>query len=184
MLCMQKPDLVILILSKRLCGKQGVQEKKLRKYIMKLWKPLCTVCSIGLIYPVLAANPCYLDTKTQTTLLGTIDQIRNPQYSTKESFDGHRKCVVGLDVLIRGQWYSTSGSYTFGPDISQNEACEKALHKAKTEAVRMVVPQTLVDKANMVCDENPNAKIGKEGKYVIIDTLYALPWTQPRFLTE
>jgi hypothetical protein len=137
------------------------QEYKIRKYIMKLWKPLAAVCSVAVVSPVFAETPpCSLKSKTETTLQGTINQTRNIQYSTKDDFENHRRCLAVLDVEINGEWHSTSSSYTFGPDVSETEACERALTKAKTAAVRAIVPQTLTDMSKMVCDENPNQNNG------------------------
>ena len=43
-----------------------------------------------------------------------------------------------MNVTINGQEHYTSGSYVFGPDATENYACEQASIKAKKEIIQKV----------------------------------------------
>ena len=48
-----------------------------------------------------------------------------------------------MNVTINGQEHYTSGSYVFGPDATENYACEQASIKAKKEIIQKVSPEVL-----------------------------------------
>ena len=56
-----------------------------------------------------------------------------------------------MDVTIDGQTYPTEGKYIFGPDMSENAACEQATINAKKNIISEVSPEILSAKTEMNC---------------------------------
>ena len=48
-----------------------------------------------------------------------------------------------MDVKINDKWHPTSGTYVFGPDTSENDACKNAELSAKENILRTTVPEKL-----------------------------------------
>ena len=75
----------------------------------------------------------------------------NYDKKTYPHIEDTRKCVVNLDVEIENKWHPTSGSYIFGPDVSENEACKNAEMVAKENILRTTVPEKLNKKMEQNC---------------------------------
>ena len=56
-----------------------------------------------------------------------------------------------MDVRINKDWYPTSGTYVFGPDMTETAACKRAEIKAKETILREVVPEKLSRTMNQNC---------------------------------
>ena len=56
-----------------------------------------------------------------------------------------------MDVRINKDWYPTSGTYIFGPDMTETAACKRAEIKAKETILREVVPEKLSRTMNQNC---------------------------------
>ena len=63
---------------------------------------------------------------------------------------------MSMDITIDGTTYPTEGSYIFGPDMTENDACEQAIIKAKKQVISEVSPEVLTAKTEMNCTtKNP-----------------------------
>ena len=63
---------------------------------------------------------------------------------------------MSMDVTIDGTTYPTEGSYVFGPDMTENDACDQATVKAKKNIISEVSPEILSAKTEMNCTtKNP-----------------------------
>ena len=81
----------------------------------------------------------------------TIEQVVNVDRKVFPYIDDTRKCVMKFDVTIDGVEHYTSGSYVFGPDMTENDACDQAMIKGKKEIIQQVSPEVLTAKTNMTC---------------------------------
>jgi hypothetical protein len=64
-----------------------------------------------------------------------------------------------MDVTINGQTYSTEGDYIFGPDMTENDACDNATVNAKKSIISEVSPEVLTAKTNMNCSTKPQESV-------------------------
>jgi hypothetical protein len=99
----------------------------------------------------LAQSPCNYDQIVETNWSHTIEKTSNIDKKVFPYVDDTRKCVMKFDVTINGTVYSTSGSYVFGPDATENYACEQATIKGKKSIIGEVSPEMLTAKTEMNC---------------------------------
>jgi len=105
------------------------------KYIM--------IPAMCLLTGVASANECKYSSDVDTSFEGVISKSQNYDKKTYPYIDDTRKCVVSMDVKINDKWHPTSGTYVFGPDTSENDACENAELSAKENILRTTVPEKL-----------------------------------------
>ena len=58
---------------------------------------------------------------------------------------------MSIEARVKGKWYPSKASYTFGPDMSQMDACGLAENRAKVKVMREVIPETLTGEKNLKC---------------------------------
>ena len=97
---------------------------------------------------------CDYKTNVNTDFQGTISSSKNYSKSTYVHVDDTRKCIVKLDVKINKSWYPTSGTYVFGPDMTETSACKRAEVRAKESILREIVPEKLNRTLNQNCAVN------------------------------
>ena len=79
-----------------------------------------------LLTGVASANECKYSSDVDTSFEGVISKSQNYDKKTYPYIDDTRKCVISMDVKINDKWYPTSGTYVFGPDHAENDACKNA----------------------------------------------------------
>ena len=94
---------------------------------------------------------CDYKTVVNTDFQGTITSSKNYNKTTYPHVEDTRKCIIKLDVKINKAWYPTSGTYIFGPDMTENAACKRADVRAKESILREVVPENLNRTMNQNC---------------------------------
>ena len=104
--------------------------------------------------PVFAEAPCNYKANDVITYQGKIDSIKLVSESVENIPDVKyfRKCVVSIEAKVKGAWYPTKGSYTFGPNMSVADACSHAEVRAKKKVMRTTIPETITSKKNIKCD--------------------------------
>ena len=94
---------------------------------------------------------CNYKTNVNTDFQGTISSSKNYNKTTYPHVEDTRKCIIKLDVRINKAWYPTSGTYIFGPDMTETAACKRAEVRAKEIILREVVPEKLNRTMNQNC---------------------------------
>ena len=116
---------------------------------------------------------CDYKTNVNTDFQGTITSSKNYNKSTYPHVEDTRKCIIKLDVKINKSWYPTSGTYVFGPDMTETSACKRAEVRAKESILREIVPEKLNRTLNQNCVVNvktiPVKKVPDEKKKVVIE---------------
>ena len=107
--------------------------------------------ALCLLSGVASANECKYISDVDTSFQGIISKSQNYDRKTYPYVDNTRKCVVNMDVKIKDKWYPTTGTSVFGPDISENTACDKAEVSAKEDILRKTVPEKLNKKIEQKC---------------------------------
>ena len=100
---------------------------------------------------VLADDVCGYKFNVNTNFEGVITSSKNNDKRTSDYVDDTRKCVVSMDIQIEDKWYPATGTYIFGPGMSENDACERAEISAKEEVLRKTVPEKLNKKMESSC---------------------------------
>jgi len=104
-----------------------------------------------LLSGIASANECKYTTDVDTSFQGIISKSQNYDRKTYPYVDDTRKCIVNMDVQIKGKWYPTTGTFVYGPDMSENAACGKAEISAKEDILRKTVPEKLNKKVEQNC---------------------------------
>jgi hypothetical protein len=66
--------------------------------------------------------------------------------------------VVKFDANIDGKWRKAHANYIFGPNLSQNDACEKAKEKAKVKVLEQHAPVVISSSTQNKCAETLRSK--------------------------
>jgi len=129
------------------------------------------VLAILLSTPALADSECTYVDNTVIKTTGTIEQTRNYEYETAKYTDDKHICAVKIDAKIGGKWIKTHDFYVFGPEMSQNEACNKAKDKAKVKALEKYVPQQITSNVKQHCKDSVVLNKIPEKKSVVINKI-------------
>ena len=98
-----------------------------------------------------ADTPCDYVKDVQTNWTQQIEKTSNIDRKVFPYVEDTRKCVMTMDVTIDGQTYPAEGSYVFGPDMTENDACDSATVNAKKSIISQVSPEILTAKTEMNC---------------------------------
>ena len=117
------------------------------------------IASISGCHPVFADVPCEYDKTVETNWTQQIEKTSNMDKKVFPYVDDTRKCIMSMDITIDGTTYPTEGSYIFGPDMTENDACEQATVKAKKKVISEVSPEVLTAKTEMNCSTKDPVQI-------------------------
>ena len=97
------------------------------------------------------ASDCDYTKKVNTQWTQEIQKTENINREVFPYVEDTRKCVMTMDVTVDGSIYPAEGSYVFGPDMTENAACENAAVNAKKSIISQVSPEVLSANTDMVC---------------------------------
>jgi hypothetical protein len=117
------------------------------------------IASVAGCHPAFAKLPCDYDKTVETNWVQQIEKTSNIDKKVFPYVDDTRKCIMKMDVTIDGETYPTNGEYVFGPDMTENAACEEATLKAKKKIITQVSPEILTAKTEMNCSTNPQETV-------------------------
>ena len=109
------------------------------------------IISLAGCHPALADSPCDYVKDVQTNWTQQIEKTSNIDKKVFPYVEDTRKCIMTMDVTIDGQTYPAEGSYVFGPDMSENDACDNATVNAKKSVISEVSPEILSATTEMNC---------------------------------
>jgi len=109
------------------------------------------IMALGGCHPAFADTPCDYVKDVQTNWTQQIEKTSNIDKKVFPYVEDTRKCVMTMDVTIDGQTYPAEGSYVFGPDMSENDACDNATVNAKKSIISEISPEILSAKTEMNC---------------------------------
>ena len=101
----------------------------------------------------LAETPCDYKVNDTITYKGSIESVRliSKDIQANPKIKDIRKCIVSIEARVDGKWYPSKGEYTFGPDMSQVNACTHAEDRAKKKVMREIIPETMTSEKNLNC---------------------------------
>jgi hypothetical protein len=106
-----------------------------------------------------ADAPCDYVKDVQTNWTQQIEKTSNIDRKVFPYVEDTRKCVMTMDVTISGQTYPAEGSYVFGPDMTENDACDNATVNAKKSIISEVSPEILSAKTELNCSTKPQENV-------------------------
>jgi hypothetical protein len=118
---------------------------------------LCVLSSTAM-----ADESCGYKFDVNTKFEGVIQSSKNYDKKASDYVDDTRKCVVSMDLKIFNKWYPAAGTYIFGPDMTQNEACKRAEISAKEDILRKNVPEKLNKNAQSNCQKSIDIPVRKK----------------------
>jgi hypothetical protein len=93
--------------------------------------------------PTSAYANCVYQNDVESNWTKSIQSVSNVDRKVFPYVDDTRKCVMKMQVVIDGVPYPAIADYVFGPDMTENTACDKATIKAKKELIGKVSPEIL-----------------------------------------
>ena len=114
-------------------------------------KIITTLCTL-LTTSALADAPCNFDSKSKVIYEGKLESVRLIKKDISQYVEDTRKCSMSIEARVKGKWYPSKGSYIFGPDMSQMDACGLAENRAKVKVMREIIPETLKGEKNLKCN--------------------------------
>ena len=117
------------------------------------------IVSLSGCHPAFAEAPCEYDKTVETNWTQQIEKTSNIDKKVFPYVEDTRKCIMSMDVTIDGTTYPTEGAYVFGPDMTENDACEQATVKAKKKVIGEVSPEVLTAKTEMNCSTKDPVQI-------------------------
>ena len=102
-------------------------------------------------YPGFAFSTCEYQSKTNLTYQKEIQSIKNFNKEVKDHTNNTRQCNVNMSIKVDGKWYDAEGSYIYGPNLSENEGCNKADERAKEDVLRLVAPEIVTGQKYLNC---------------------------------
>jgi len=98
-----------------------------------------------------ADAPCNYTNNDKVTFQGQIESIKIMKRSVSPYIDDTRKCIVNIRAKIKDEWYPAVGEFTFSPDMTENDACNHAEHRAKVKVLNDKIPIILESEKNIKC---------------------------------
>tara|TARA_Y100000593_G_scaffold95126_1_gene200262 strand:- start:3637 stop:4101 length:465 start_codon:yes stop_codon:yes gene_type:complete len=116
--------------------------------------PSKSIAILSLIaLPAFADAPCDYENNDKVVFQGKIQSTKLMKKRVFPYIDDTQKCIVNIRVKLedKDKWIPSVGQYTFGPDMSQDDACEKAEHRAKVKVLKERVPFLLRSERKQKC---------------------------------
>jgi len=145
-----------------------------------------SLVSVGLLLsPSTYAQDCTITSQTQTQTQGVIESVQDLKMVSSPHIDKFRKCDASFQVKVDGRWHDAIGSYIYAPEMSEKDACEKAINEGKKSVLRQVSTEVLISNETMKCSDKKPDTVVKSGfggtdsqgrRYVVIDSFGKLPW--------
>jgi hypothetical protein len=114
-------------------------------------KILITFLCTFLTTSAFADAPCDFESKSKVIYEGKLESVRLINKNISQHVEDTRKCTMSIEARVKGKWYPSKGSYIFGPDMSQMDACGLAENRAKVKVMREIIPETLKGEKNLKC---------------------------------
>jgi hypothetical protein len=106
-----------------------------------------------------AETPCDYTKDVSTNWTKQIQKTENVERNVFPYVESTRKCVMTMDITIDGQTYPAEGSYVFGPDMTENNACDNATVNAKKTIISQISPEILSSTTEMNCSTKENMPV-------------------------
>ena len=114
-------------------------------------KILITFLCTFLTTSAFADAPCDFESKSKVIYEGKLESVRLINKNISQHVEDTRKCTMSIEARVKGKCYPSKGSYIFGPDMSQMDACGLAENRAKVKVMREIIPETLKGEKNLKC---------------------------------
>tara|TARA_B100001093_G_C26745027_1_gene978452 strand:- start:681 stop:1325 length:645 start_codon:yes stop_codon:yes gene_type:complete len=142
------------------------------------------IASLSGCHPAFAEAPCEYDKTVETNWTQQIEKTSNIDKKVFPYVDDTRKCVMTMDVTIEGTTYPTEGNYVFGPDMTENDACEQATIKAKKKVIGEVSPEVLTARTEMNCSTKEELPVHAAAPQPEVTITESSPVITERIITE
>jgi hypothetical protein len=142
------------------------------------------IVSLSGCHPAFAEAPCEYDKTVETNWTQQIEKTSNIDKKVFPYVDDTRKCVMTMDVTIEGTTYPTEGNYVFGPDMTENDACEQATIKAKKKVIGEVSPEVLTARTEMNCSTKEELPVHAAAPQPEVTITESSPVVTERIITE
>ena len=142
------------------------------------------IASLSGCHPAFAEAPCEYDKTVETNWTQQIEKTSNIDKKVFPYVDDTRKCVMTMDITIEGTTYPTEGNYVFGPDMTENDACEQATIKAKKKVIGEVSPEVLTARTEMNCSTKEELPVHAAAPQPEVTITESSPVVTERIITE
>ena len=126
----------------------------MRKYLVPIVLFLSTVPAWG--------SECVYDKNVVSKYDGEITNVTSYVERVENHVADTRICKVQFNAKVKHTTYFTQASYVFGPDMSQNDACNQAAIKAKQDVLRSAASEVISARVNTQCRTN-TIEVARDG---------------------
>jgi hypothetical protein len=123
-----------------------------------------------LLIPTVAYGECNYDRDVSSVHVKKIEQT-NIEKRKVIDFHGAKKCLIIIRSKVDGEWHRGMSSFVFDTSMAEDEACDRAITRAKDSIYRRVSPEMFSSTTSMKC----NTKIGKTDNQLKIPLPHRLP---------
>ncbi len=138
------------------------------------------IIALLLLHFTTANADCYLESKSKSTVTGTVDAILNAKLTITGSKNGERLCTAVFNAKVKGKIYKTTGKFQYEQSSTDNlTACRSAIEAGKRNIIAILSKTIIQSEAVLVCSEgklvNPVARHLTIGQIVKMDNITLNP---------
>lgn len=112
--------------------------------------------AVALALATSAQAECYLQTETQSTAQGTIDQVTDVKPVVVKKLNGEKTCTVTFVAHINGKLYQGRGYREYEETTTTDgNACGAALEDGKAEIIRQFSKAEINANSTLLCSDDP-----------------------------
>jgi len=108
----------------------------------------------ALLVPAIAQSQesyCDYENNVNTFYENRIQSVSMVKKSVKAYIDDLRLCHVSAKIKLKDEWHWADGEYAFNTDMSEEDACSRALYRAKEQVMRENSLEFITSNTDMMC---------------------------------
>jgi hypothetical protein len=109
---------------------------------------------LSAIFPAFVSSqesPCSYDLSVSSYYEARIQNVKQIKTTVTSHLSGLRMCHVSAKVTLSGKSHIVEGDYIFNTDMSEKDACSRALQNAKESILAEESPEYLMSNTDMSC---------------------------------
>ena len=108
----------------------------------------------ALLVPAIAQSQepyCDYENNVKTFYENRIQSVSMVKKTVSPYIDDLRMCHISAKIKLNEEWHWADGKYAFNTDMSEEDACSRALHRAKEQVMREKSLEFITSSSDMMC---------------------------------
>ena len=102
---------------------------------------------------------CDYENNVKTFYENKIQSVSMVKKTVRPYVDDLRICHVSAKIKMKGDWHWVDGEYAFNTDMTEEDACSRALHRAKEQVMRENSMEFITSSSDMVCKNTESVAV-------------------------